>query len=1734
MPAPPLFLTDQTDATGQIDNNPTSSDPPVKLGKTAPLFLTDSPSFGTGFVSSAAGQLPSIDGVNPQDLNALLATIREVESSNDPSAYNMLYGGDSFEGYDAHPNISKKFKTKSGTELSTTAAGAYQFLKGTWDEFAEKVGITGFSPQEQDQVAIQLLSDKGAIDALREGNYERALEIAGETWVGIGGKLAADADQHSPAFSVSLENFRQFRSGEKGLDPKDFDKFVDARIRQEDAETRISSYDPLAPDFGPSAYTRPGNVEDYADYMEYISPFQDIDKVRARNQSWTEQLGHGLGRVIPNAILGIAEGAGILLDIPAVYNTITGEDGDYSNWLTDMAQAGKEAVNEALPVYRENPSQVWNPGDFAWWVENGEGLVESIASFYVLGAGLATATSKIASGAARMAGFMAKGTQAARGVAAGATAAGLAYSEGAMEAADVYKQVLEQGITDDTPYEIAKLNAAEAAAHTVRINTIVNTGLNLTGTMAFFRPLRSQRALTQAGLARNAGETMTEWAVRLKENPATQGFMARLLHEAGREAPQEALEELVNEVSRAEGLFYGQEAMGLADNRSLGERIADTIFTPQAALAATLGSIGGAGQALVTGLAPSMKLEQGDGAKKPALYKRLEFRASRESAAIREAQVATRNALVKQIDAHVDARQRMKDAADKGDVTAYNKARNDLFNTIAEDRITSGMEEQLLIGFEEISKMTPEQAEEAGWDTRPESKFYYKKMAQERISKTKQLTNRWNELQDTYAFQDDEHLSRLPYFIFGAEVQRDSLTDQLKEVDADLASLKEVQSRMARLDGTETTYQEVLDIQKEQEALVKQREVLGKKLESIQKLMETEEGRKKLQAKYGTYDMDSIMTAIRMAVGGLERREEDLSKRGKVIEEAMTAAADGDQAKAQANLSKWLAENKSYAEAVETLQGDRAALSSDLEEISSSLKAVTARQGRKKFTDAFNAELDRLQKLQKEKVKEAIKAAPTKKVLDNIKTKIDPENNPDLADEIEKRNAELLRDEIKRERDQAREVDKLLESQGRIEEGNEEVFEVKDFVDPQERQEVLDSILGQDNYMDANDVFGMAARSFRLDAEFVKEAKAHIKRLLDAKRKTTSKNQDDATESGDKGTAPPPPPIINRYSSQDDVDDDVDPRDDTTTEKTKDGKTVVIGEKVVDGALAFAHKTKESQEVITDENGERTIMQVDIGEELSSMLIPETLDYRKLQPGDGLTIELDLGYVDPKSGETYKSLSAGEDGWMHAPMRIVYKGKTVGWVHDVNWVDRHDNGTPVNIADTEGNWTKQRQAIRKIRRYIWENKSAETVVLHHGIGHLSKSYLHDADGNIVMKNGRPVTQRRSLAENTGDDVKFVVSVNGQFREGEDPTTKKLVNKEVFPTGQPGILIPTSAADEKGKQLFIAAPIWLPTVADSSNNGAKDLFDMIRIFHSPSAAQETKDLSDATGSKFNVNADVSALHDILVNYFLSGAFKKEDLRNTEVSTSRIFFHFSQQTGHVKIARHGAAKGGGIIYTTDASLGRDGGAFRYMFETAPDGSLLHAKAIQEMMGDLFLNLDVARANGSSTMRHVGRDSEGKWTGKKVKYRDFMRAAFSTTIKGTQLEDGRWVYTEQPTILFADPTGKTKRQVATPTPQKGEGKPPESTKPQVDEEVESKVDDLSVGESVETGSNVASDLDSFLMGDDELEQQGTGRVETAADSAEARSTSPFFSYPSAVGKESLSEQLQSNGDVRLTCKV
>lgn len=117
---------------------------------------------------------------NP-NVKKLLDVIATAEGAD----YGTLFGGKTTSDFSKHPNVSTKFTETTGNQNVTTAAGRYQFLKGTWDGVAKKYGLKDFSPRNQDLAAVALIKSRGALGDVLKGDLTGAIGKLGNEWASL-------------------------------------------------------------------------------------------------------------------------------------------------------------------------------------------------------------------------------------------------------------------------------------------------------------------------------------------------------------------------------------------------------------------------------------------------------------------------------------------------------------------------------------------------------------------------------------------------------------------------------------------------------------------------------------------------------------------------------------------------------------------------------------------------------------------------------------------------------------------------------------------------------------------------------------------------------------------------------------------------------------------------------------------------------------------------------------------------------------------------------------------------------------------------------------------------------------------------------------------------------------------------------------------------------------------------------------------------------------------------------------------------------------------------------------------------------------------------------------------------------------------------------------------------------------------------------------------------------------
>ncbi|WP_417585285.1 glycoside hydrolase family 104 protein [Pelagibacterium sp.] len=120
------------------------------------------------------------------------------QATND-EGYDVVVGGGLFESYADHP---RRLISLPSLGIKSTAAGRYQILSRYWDHYRKQLGLVGgFTPENQDRIALQLIRECRALDDIKAGRVEQAIHKCRSRWASLPG---AGYGQHEHKVSSLL------------------------------------------------------------------------------------------------------------------------------------------------------------------------------------------------------------------------------------------------------------------------------------------------------------------------------------------------------------------------------------------------------------------------------------------------------------------------------------------------------------------------------------------------------------------------------------------------------------------------------------------------------------------------------------------------------------------------------------------------------------------------------------------------------------------------------------------------------------------------------------------------------------------------------------------------------------------------------------------------------------------------------------------------------------------------------------------------------------------------------------------------------------------------------------------------------------------------------------------------------------------------------------------------------------------------------------------------------------------------------------------------------------------------------------------------------------------------------------------------------------------------------------------------------------------------------------------
>ncbi|WP_082492944.1 glycoside hydrolase family 104 protein [Acidovorax sp. Leaf160] len=127
-----------------------------------------------------------VEALTHGNVRAFLRMLRHGEGTAGEDGYRVMFGGGRFDSFADHPRqaITRKL---GGNPITSTAAGAYQFLSRTWDGLVKQYGFADFSPKNQDLGAVALITGRKALDDVIAGRFEVAVRKCAREWASLPG-----------------------------------------------------------------------------------------------------------------------------------------------------------------------------------------------------------------------------------------------------------------------------------------------------------------------------------------------------------------------------------------------------------------------------------------------------------------------------------------------------------------------------------------------------------------------------------------------------------------------------------------------------------------------------------------------------------------------------------------------------------------------------------------------------------------------------------------------------------------------------------------------------------------------------------------------------------------------------------------------------------------------------------------------------------------------------------------------------------------------------------------------------------------------------------------------------------------------------------------------------------------------------------------------------------------------------------------------------------------------------------------------------------------------------------------------------------------------------------------------------------------------------------------------------------------------------------------------------------
>jgi hypothetical protein len=445
-----------------------------------------------------------------------------------------------------------------------------------------------------------------------------------------------------------------------------------------------------------------------------------------------------------------------------------------------------------------------------------------------------------------------------------------------------YQKLIDSGMDPEQAHIIAdgqaKQVAGEASAQTVRINTLVNSFINVPQLSPIFRSMSSNRLINEE-LKAIRGESVENMLSRISGIDPAKNIKKELIRDRIKDSGLEAVEEIVNVLSEESGFNIGR-AYNNEDIKSFAEVLSDK----DTWAAAFWGAVGGTAQNFILNKMPKYVTDK-DGVKKRTTV------GNYNNEQVQKVYEDQLKSLSDRLTEFIGAKDQLIKTNESGDVKGYNEALDKIFKYESFNSIVKGTEEQLIGELERISRMPKEDAAKEGF------KDDYQTKALNKIQQIKDHTKEWNNIYDRYNSTIPEAVG-YPEVIFGQYLNIENNKNLLKETNIEIQKLQAEFVERASLLGTDLTVNKITDLISSQKALENDIELATVVLDNIDLINTTQDNnlRKRLTAKYNQEygGVDNAYDATIQTIESLNEKIEDINRAFDIEKENVRLLKDSE------------------------------------------------------------------------------------------------------------------------------------------------------------------------------------------------------------------------------------------------------------------------------------------------------------------------------------------------------------------------------------------------------------------------------------------------------------------------------------------------------------------------------------------------------------------------------------------------------------------------------------------------------------------------------------------------------------------------------------------------------------------------------------------------------------------------------------------------------------------------